>query len=127
MEDETPEKGRAHRLYRATAEGSAVHRQWLSQPVEPATVGNDLGLHLMRFAMMEQVMDREQVITFLADLADALEAFVSGLEHYLATMAAPRTPHVTLALEHGIAVHRASLEWARSAIKTLRAAASETR
>jgi DNA-binding PadR family transcriptional regulator len=120
--DQTPEKGRAHRLYRVTDEGRAVHLEWLRQPVDPDTVGNDLGLHMMRFAMMEQVIEPEHVTAFLEDLAGALDGFVSGMERYLASGAAPGTPHVTLAVEHGIAVHRASLEWARSAIKTLRGA-----
>lgn len=117
--DETPERGRDRRLYRATAEGRAVHLEWLSQPVEPGTVANDLGLHLMRFVMMEQVMEPAQVIAFLKDLAAALHDFVAGMERYLASGAAPATPHVTLALEHGIAVHRASLQWAQSAIDAL--------
>lgn len=118
VEDQAPASGRARRLYRVTAGGRAAYLDWLRQPVDPGTVANDLGLHLMRFAMMEGEAEPGQVAAFLRDLAGALDAFVSGMERYLASGDAPRTPHVTLALEHGIAVHRASLEWARSALKT---------
>ena len=119
VEDETPEDGRAHRLYRVTHEGRAVYLDWLSQPVNPDTVANDLGLHLMRFVMMEDEVGPERTLAFLGNLADALAAFVAGMERYLASGAAPATPHTTLALRHGIMIYQTSLEWARSAITAL--------
>jgi DNA-binding PadR family transcriptional regulator len=110
---------RTMRLYSVTEAGRAAHLDWLRGPVVPATVGADLGLHLMRFALMEEQLGREAVIAFLTDLADALAGFVAGMERYLASDSPPPKRHANLAVEHGIAVHRASLEWARSAIKTL--------
>ena len=50
---------------------------WLRAPVEPATVSRDLGLHLMRFVMMEHLFPREEVLRFLQNLADALAAFTA--------------------------------------------------
>jgi PadR family transcriptional regulator, regulatory protein AphA len=111
--------GRALRLYRVTEAGEGAHLNWLRQPVDPATVANDFGLHLMRFALMEDKVEREEVLTFLKDLADALDGFVSGVERYLATEAQADRRHAVLALEHGIAVHRASLEWIRAAMAAL--------
>jgi hypothetical protein len=40
-------------------------------------------------------------------------------ERYLASGAQSGRPHAELAIEHGIAVHRASLEWDRSALQAL--------
>jgi DNA-binding PadR family transcriptional regulator len=110
---------RALRLYHATQAGRAAHRTWLLQPVVPATVGADLGLHMMRFSLMETQLPREAVIVFLNDLAGALDSFVTGMESYLASGAQSGRRHAELALEHGIAIHRASLAWARSAIAAL--------
>ena len=45
--------------------------------------------------------------------------FVSGMERYVASGVQSGRRHAELALEHGIAVHRASLEWTRSAIAAL--------
>jgi DNA-binding PadR family transcriptional regulator len=110
---------RALRLYHVTEAGRAVHVAWLRQPVVPATIGADLDLHLMRFALMENHLPRAAVLTFLTDLADALDGFVSGVEQYLASGVESSRPLAELALQHGIAVRRTSLNWARSALATL--------
>lgn len=110
---------RAQRLYHATEAGRAAHLDWLRQPVDPADIASDLGLHLMRFAMMENQLEREEVLGFLRGLAEALEGFVSGLEQYVASGVQAARQHAELALEHGIAVHKASLEWARSTMAVL--------
>ncbi len=118
--EETVSRGRRElRLYHATPAGHAAHLDWLRQPVDPATVVADLGMHLMRFAMMENQLEPEEVLAFLKGLADALDGFVAGLERYLASGAQATRRHAELALEHGIAMHRASLEWAQSAMAAL--------
>lgn len=109
---------RNRRVYDVTAEGLEAHRAWLRQPVDPSNVGRDLGIHLMRFAMMEPELAEHEVVEFLADLASALEDFVKHVEDYLSATPLPGR-HPALALEHGIAVHRASLDWTRAAIRTL--------
>lgn len=109
---------RARRVYRATAAGRAATQEWVSQPIDPNSVGRDLGLHLVRFVLMEGVVPPSEVQAFLADLVGALEGFIKDVEHYVASTPFPGR-HPRLALEHGVAVHRASLGWARSAMATL--------
>lgn len=112
---------RHRRVYEPTQAGKAAHMSWLRTPVEPATVSRDLGLHLMRFVMMEHLLPREEVLTFLQNLAGALAALTAQLEQY--TAAADLTDrHPRLALDHGLAVHRASLRWAEDTIAALSAA-----
>jgi len=126
--EETVSRGhRELRLYHATAAGRAIHRQWLRQPVDPAAISHDLGLYLMRFVMMENELDREEVLAFLKGLADALEGFISGMERYIASGAPAHLRLAVLALEHGVAVHQASLDWARAAIAELAGLAPESR
>lgn len=107
-----------------------IHRTpWLS-PAErvhssqvPVIAGSDgdLGLHLMRFVMMERVSSREEVLSFLVDLKDALAAFTAGLESYAPVAVQFDDRHPALALDHGLEVTRASLRWARRTIAILRA------
>jgi DNA-binding PadR family transcriptional regulator len=112
---------RHRRVYEPTQTGRAAHVSWLNIPVEAATVSRDLGLHLMRFVMMEYVSPRAEVLKFLQNLADALAAFTAELERYAkATDLSDRHPR--LALDHGLAVHRASLRWAEHTIAAFSAA-----
>ena len=116
---------RTRRVYRTTAAGRAATRRWVSEPVDPTSVGRDLGLHLMRFVFMERILSPSEVHAFLMDLADALETFLEGMERYVATNAPPGH-HPRLALEHGIAVHRVGLSWAKSTMTTLAADRSQS-
>lgn len=109
---------RAHRRYLPTPAGRDAHRRWLRSPVDPATVGRDLGVHLMRFALAEGSMTSDEVLTFLDELGDALEAFVADMEAFVRDTPLPGR-HPGLAVEHGVAVHRASLSWVRAARRRL--------
>jgi PadR family transcriptional regulator, regulatory protein AphA len=111
---------RHRRVYEPTPAGRAAHATWLREPIDAATAARDLGLHLMRFVMMEHAFSPEEVVAFLLSLADALTEFIAGLELYAAS-ADPGTRHPRLALEHGLSVHRASLEWAERTIAVLSA------
>jgi len=115
------ESARHRRVYEPTQAGRAAHASWLRAPVAPATVSRDLGLHLMRFVMMEHLFPREDVLRFLQNLADALAAFTAELERYMAATDLG-VRHPRLALDHGLAVHRASLRWAEDTIAALSAA-----
>lgn len=113
---------RARRVYHLSAAGRAAHQRWLRQPVQAGTIGRDLGLHLMRFAMMERHLPRPDVLAFLSQLAGAQEEFIASIEDYLDT-AQLEGAHPRLALEHGLAVHRASLAWTKAAAADLDATA----
>jgi hypothetical protein len=76
-------------------------------------VGRDLGVHLMRFVLMEGLASPAETTAFLDDLIVALETFVGQMETHIGTAPLPGK-HPRLALEHGLAVHHASLDWARS-------------
>jgi PadR family transcriptional regulator, regulatory protein AphA len=116
----TPSSGRrAQRLYSVTNAGRAAHLSWLRQPVDPATVTISRGLLMMRFTFMEDQLTADEVAAFLADLADALESFIATTESYVAADAEVSQRHAVLALEHGLAVARASLQWALSAREAL--------
>lgn len=117
---------RAQRLHVCTDAGLDTHRRWLRSPVEPATVGRDLGGHLMRFALAEGELTADEVLSFLAELGEALESFIAEMEAFVRD-----TPlagvHAGLAVGHGLAVHRASLAWVRATRRAISAAADTPR
>jgi hypothetical protein len=75
-------------------------------------------LHLMRFVMMEHKLSPAEVLAFLQNLADALAALTTQLEQY-SRVADLTGRHPRLAVDHGLAVHRASLRWAEHTIAAL--------
>ena len=111
--------GRPRRVYRLTADGRQAHLGWIREPVRPQTVGQDLGMHLLRFVMMADVLPAGEVLGFLASLRTALAGFVATLEQAAAGPDLAASPAARLAVEHGLAVHRASLAWTGQAISTL--------
>jgi PadR family transcriptional regulator, regulatory protein AphA len=117
--------GRLRRLYHLTHDGRLAHLGWVRGPVVPETVSQDLGMHLLRLVMMPHVLPGDAVLGFLASLRTALAGFVASLEQQLTdTTDTGENPYAQLAVEHGLAVHRASLAWADQAITRLAAEAS---
>jgi Virulence activator alpha C-term len=82
-------------------------------------------MHLLRFVMMEPLLDRDEILAFLRSFEVAMAAFVDRLERHIAS-SQRLGRHALLALDHGIAVHRASLDWARHTIAHLDARASSS-
>jgi PadR family transcriptional regulator AphA len=114
------QSARHRRVYEPTQTGRAAHLNWLRTPIEPATVSRDLGLHLMRFVMMEHLLPPEEVRTFVQNLADRLAALTAQLKQYAAATDFP-SRHARLALDHGLAIHLASLRWAEQTVAALSA------
>ena len=69
--------------------------------------------------MMASVLPEEAVRGFLVSLRAALAGFVAALERQVDAMDPAGNPYARLAVEHGLAVHRASLTWAEQAITRL--------
>jgi DNA-binding PadR family transcriptional regulator len=113
--------GRPRRVYGLTADGRAAHLDWIRQPVVPQTVAQDLGMHLLRFVMMANVLPPQEVLGFLSSFHSAMAGFVAMLERAATAPDVGGNLAARLAVEHGIAVHRASRDWARQAITTLTA------
>jgi hypothetical protein len=80
-------------------------------------------MHLMRFVMAEREFTTDETLAFLRALGDALDAFITTMETF-ARGTSPSAGHGALALSHGLAVHRASLQWVHDASASLKAAAS---
>ncbi len=112
------EPGRRRLVYEATPTGRTANTTWIRLPVRPETVARDLGLHLLRFVMMEALLSKDEILGWLQDLIEALSIIVDNVErHRTAMLDGPL--HAILALDHGAAVNRASLAWARGTWETI--------
>ncbi len=111
--------GRPRRVYQLTAAGREAHLAWIHEPVRPETVSQDLATHMLRFAMMTDVLPRQDVVGFLTNLRAALAGFVTTLERVSASPELGENLAARLAVQHGLAVYRASVTWAEQAITAL--------
>lgn len=114
-----PARGPARRVYRLTADGREAHLAWVREPVVPQTAPQDLGMHLVRFAMMVDVLPDGEVAEFLAGLHAGLASLVTALEQVSAGPLLGDNLGARLAVEHGLAVHKASLTWTERAMTAL--------
>ena len=112
--------GRASPRLRAHPDQPGSPPEVVAHTGRTRTVSRDLGLHLMRFVMMEHLLPPEEVLTFLQNLADTLAALTAQLKQYAAA-ADVLGRHPRLALDHGIAIHCASLRWAEQTVAALSA------
>jgi hypothetical protein len=76
-------------------------------------------MHLLRFVMMADVLPADEVLAFLAGLRAALATFVATLEQASLGPDVANSRAAGLAVEHGLAVYRASLDWTGQAISAL--------
>lgn len=111
--------GRPRRVYQLTPDGRQAHLGWVREPVRPATVAQDLGMHLLRFVMMADALPADDVLAFLASLRAALATFVATLEQASLGPDVATSQAAGLAVAHGLAVYRASLDWTGQAISVL--------
>ncbi len=113
---------RARRVFTPTAAGLAELDSWLQQPVDRGLVAQRMEYAMMRFALMETRASREQVVAFLEALREAVRLHLAELESYAATAKPAASLHQRLSIEHGVAVYRARLSWADSALREVRLA-----
>ena len=77
---------------------------------------------MMRFALMDGRGSRALVSDFLRQLGEILRLQIADLTEYAERARPTQALHQRLSLEHGIAVTRARLAWAESALAEVLAA-----
>ena len=106
---------RPRRVYHLTTKGRGALKRWLSATVTTDDVASRLPDLMLRFALMEGLLNRSEVSRFLATIAQAIDEHVSTIEPFLE--APHMTQHGTLALQSGIEGLRACATWARRALR----------
>jgi DNA-binding PadR family transcriptional regulator len=102
-----------------TPEGIEVLTKWLERPVEEEDISKHMNETMLRFALMEDLISKEQKIgflkSFIAETREYIKILVANLENE-----SHRMPlHGKLALENGIAIYRNNLRWGRKALKEI--------
>lgn len=114
-----PSTLRPKRMYRLTAQGRLALRRWLQQPMTIDDAAFREPELTLRFALMEGVLDDKAIERFLKDFSAICDEYAASIEGHLKKPG--MTLHGRLALQGGIDAYRARAEWAKRAIRRVRA------
>lgn len=118
---------RPRRTYHVTPAGEEVLDAWLARPPTLAEVADDTRETMLRFSMMENRRDRDEVLAFLRTFREVLATYLDDLETRLADLRALSSLHPALALECGVMGVRSQIEWVDRAIARIDRAAGDER
>jgi DNA-binding PadR family transcriptional regulator len=110
--------GRPGTVLEITPKGVRRLASWLRRSVTRADVIWRLDELMLRFAYMEQLLARREVVRFLEGLGQELDEYVGVLETHRATRS--QTLHSRLALTSGIDGYRVQARWTRHAVRQIR-------
>lgn len=116
-EEDRTKSLRPKKLYRPTAKGRKVFREWLSQRVTRYDVSHDLDEVMLRFAFHSVLGSAEATYRFLDELAAEVEGYVEDLKRQRKLIPKDAPIHARLALEAGVEQNRAAARWARKALR----------
>jgi hypothetical protein len=109
---------RRKKIYRLTAEGVTELKNWLLRPVTGEDVVRRVDELLLRFALMDEVVERSSLIEFLRSFERELKSYLPTLREYLKAAGAEMPVSGRLALECGIRGYESQLRWVRDALAT---------
>ena len=108
------------RKFGPTEIGINALREWLLKPLELKDVAKNLDELLLRFAFMDNLLEKEEKLSFLLSLQELLKAYITELKAYHKNTAAHLPVNGRLAFEHGIASCQTTLRWSKKALHTIK-------
>jgi len=103
-----------------TEAGRSALRKWLLQPLEINDVAKNLDELLLRFAFMDNLLNKEEKLSFLLSLQELLKAYITELKEYHKNTEGHLPVHGRLAFEYGIASYQTTLRWSIKALQTIK-------
>ena len=116
----TGKTGREKQTYRCTAAGTRSLLAWLRQPVSVDQIKQELDVVLLRFSYLDLVDDLEWSTEFLQQFIAATKQHRQQLHATQQTLEPHQPLHGQLALVNGIQLIDAHLQWAATALQTLK-------
>jgi DNA-binding PadR family transcriptional regulator len=110
---------RPKQIFHVTAKGGRALIKWLCQPVTEEQLVWNTEMLLLRFSFLDLLGDLEFSRRFLADFRGHTHAQIKAVRGLLSSMGDQMPLHGRLALEKGLAVHQANLQWCTSALKSI--------
>ncbi len=116
---DTTTEARPRRVYALAEAGEEALDAWLHQPVTRDELIRGAGAPILRFALAQGRLSRDEVLSYLETYRNVVAAYLEELDGYAGQMAEPASLHARLALDHGIRGCRSELEWTKWAAAEL--------
>jgi DNA-binding PadR family transcriptional regulator len=117
---------RRRKLFRLSASGSRVLKQWLRQPITSTDVAGGMPKLVLKFAFLERVLGREACVSFLEALSRELGTYIPTLRKHLEIQRATNTLSASLAMELGVMGYESQLAWVRLALGRIKRSRSRS-
>lgn len=105
--------------YRLTILGKKELQNWCSKPASFNEIQNKMNELMLRFVFMEYFVDTDTVISFLSSVKQNINKYIEQLVDYYDQNKTSIPFHSKLAMEQGIEMVRANLEWTEHALNTI--------
>ncbi|WP_019670534.1 PadR family transcriptional regulator [Eudoraea adriatica] len=106
--------------FHCTEEGESILKEWLLKPIEVTDIAKNLNDLLLRFAFMENLLNRELQLEFLSSFQDVLKKYIKSLKEYHKSQFNTMPLNARLAFEHGIDSYTTTLKWCVKTISDLK-------
>ena len=99
-----------------TSQGKNTLREWLVKPLELKDVKQKTEELFLRFAFMDKLVEKEQIIIFLTSFRDLTKNYLDELQEYHRTESIDMPFNGRLAFEYGIESYKTTLKWCKKAL-----------
>lgn len=106
--------------FHCTKEGESILKAWLLKPIEIKDIAKSLNDLLLRFAFMENLLNRKLQLEFLSSFKDVLKKYIKSLKEYHKSEYNTMPLNARLAFEHGIDSYTTTLKWCIKTISNLK-------
>jgi len=96
-----------------TPKGLEVLKDWILKPLALVDVQKRLDELLLRFAFMDDLVDKAQVLLFLDSLIELIQTHLTVLKEYVQQTEHQNPYYAQLAVDHGIQTLKATLSWSK--------------
>jgi DNA-binding PadR family transcriptional regulator len=110
---------RRRKVFRITPAGLGELKEWLEKPVGRDDVIRGTEELMLRFAFMDQILSRAQIVGFLKALDVEFSSYVALLKEHLASFPGDVSLTGRAALESGIESYQARIGWTRRVVAML--------
>ena len=105
--------------FEITTKGILILQKWFLKPIEKIEVEKKTNELLLRFAFMENLVDKKQKINFLTSFRNLLNIYIKELQGYYNKESENMPLHGRLAFQYGIDSNKTTLKWCKNAISQL--------